>query len=309
MKEKEKLCKSINGHFSDIAKTEALRNLTTWEIGGDAVVAEPRSYEEVSDLLRFFSLQKISWRVLGSGSNVLASDEGCDEVIIHLPSKSANTTWRRRDNGWNVVVDTGVLLPSLAQDACRKGAAGFVFAVGIPGTLGGGVFMNAGAYGSSMADIVLRVWAVLPDGTDAIYTNDECGFSYRSSRFQDEESVITRVELKLSLASPDELKKKAVEILNLRQEKFPLDLPNAGSVFKRPEEDIPPGKLIEDCGLKGVSVGNAEVSRKHANFIVNNGNATAANVVELIGIVKETVFEKTGILLKEEVRYLGNMDS
>ncbi len=302
---KEKILELINIHFPAIGRITALRELTTWKIGGESVIVSPRSAGELSSVIIFLEGQSIPWLVLGGGSNVLASDSGCDEVVIKLPNDYEKTIREKSGDGWCVEIGGGVQLPSFAQNACSKGVGGLVFAVGIPGTLGGAVFMNAGAYGSSMADVVSRVMAVYPDGQTRVFSNEECGFSYRRSRFQEEKAVITQVNLELKAESPDRLKRESAEILKLRSEKLPLDFPNAGSVFKRPEENIPPGKLIEDCGLKGMSIGGAEVSRRHANFIVNKGNASAKDVYKLIETVRKTVQEKTEILLIPEVRFIG----
>lgn len=165
--------------------------------------------------------------------------------------------------------------------------------------------MNAGAYDCSVSDMLTEVDVVDSDGNERVIKNAECGFSYRSSRFQKEALIVTGAMFLLNKAEPAALRSEAKRILQLRREKFPLEYPNAGSVFRRPLEGPPPGKLIEDSGLKGRAVGGAMVSEKHANFIVNTGNASSTDILKLVDVVREEVFSMSGILLKEEIRYLG----
>ncbi len=165
--------------------------------------------------------------------------------------------------------------------------------------------MNAGAYGSSIKDILTEVDVVDSDGNERVIRKAECGFSYRSSRFQKEPLIVTGAMFQLNEADPAALRSEARRILQMRREKFPLEFPNAGSVFRKPFEGPPPGKLIEDSGLKGRAVGGAMVSEKHANFIVNTGHASSYDILKLVNVVREEVFSMSGILLKEEIRYLG----
>jgi len=211
-------------------------------------------------------------------------------------------------NGSLLKAGGGAYLPAMAGVACSLGLSGLTFAVGIPGTAGGAVFMNAGAYGSSIADLVQETRVLHPGGSIEYFTGRECDFGYRSSRFQKENSIIIDIKLKLSaeIESAADLRIKAREILRLRREKFPLRAPNAGSVFRRPDSGPPPGKLIEDSGLKGYSIGGAMVSHTHANFILNTGNATSTEVLKLIGHVTEKVLKDSGIMLKTEITILGD---
>lgn len=282
-----------------------LSELTTWRTGGPAVSVTVTSTGMLADLLALTFKEGISWFILGQGSNVLASDAGCGEVIIRLFGDMSKIRWRPLESGWVLKSGGGVHLPSLSGAACSRGAAGLEFAIGIPGTVGGAVFMNAGAYGNSISDCLKSVSVLDFRGSENIIDRDECCFGYRFSRFQDEKTVITGVEMLLGVDDPGVLRSEGKRILDLRRKKFPLQHPNAGSVFKKPEEGIPPGKLIEDAGLKGKTAGGAMVSEKHANFIINTGDATSADIAELIDTVREVVFEKSGILLKEEIRYLG----
>ncbi len=259
----------------------------------------------LADLLGLTFREGIPWFILGQGSNVLASDSGCREVIIRLSGDMAETAWHRSEKGWNIIIGGGVHLPVLSGVACNRGASGLEFAIGIPGTVGGAVFMNAGAYGNSISDFLKSVSVLDYRGSGNIIVGEECCFGYRFSRFQKERAVITGVELSLGIDDPASLRSEGKRILELRRKKFPLQYPNAGSVFRKPDEGVPPGKLIEDAGLKGRTVGGARVSCKHANFIINTGKATSDDIAELIDIVREYVLASSGILLKEEIRYLG----
>jgi UDP-N-acetylmuramate dehydrogenase len=292
-------------HFSKDVDILQLRELTTWQTGGPAVCITVTSAGMLADLLGLIEKEGIPWFILGLGSNVLASDVGCREVIIRLSGGLARIEWHLSGNRWDLTAGGGVHLPSLSGAACSRGASGLEFAIGIPGTVGGAVFMNAGAYGNSVADSLSRVTVLDYRGSTSIIPGEECCFGYRSSRFQKERSIITAVEMSFGLADPAVLRSEGKRILSLRRKKFPLQYPNAGSVFRKPDEGISPGKLIEDAGLKGRTVGGAEVSSRHANFIINTGKATSDDIAELIDIVRESVLTCFGVLLKEEIRYLG----
>jgi len=282
-----------------------LRRLTTWRTGGPALAAEVSSAEELSLVLRTCTEVEAPWFVLGLGSNILASDSGCRRLVVRLTGGMRSHSWSGADDAPVLRCGAGAHLPSLSGSACTRGAAGLEFAVGIPGTVGGAVFMNAGAYGGSMSALVSSVTVLDSDGRKRIIPVGECGFEYRRSRFQEEESVIASAELRLEPGNPEELRSEARRILALRRSSFPLDLPNAGSVFRKPSGDIPPGRLIEDTGLKGRREGGAMVSPLHANFIVNTGNATSADIRRLIDLVRDTVYRNSGVMLEEEIRYLG----
>jgi UDP-N-acetylmuramate dehydrogenase len=256
-------------------------------------------------VLDISSGEGIPWFVMGQGSNILASDEGCSRLVIRLGGELNSHSWVEEDGFWRLSCGGGAHLPSLSGAACTRGAAGLEFAVGIPGTVGGAVFMNAGAYGNSISRILTRVRVFDSTGSWRIILREDCGFGYRHSVFQDSELIVSSAELLLKTGDPGALRSEARRVLAARRDRFPLEYPNAGSVFRRPREDIPPGKLIEDAGLKGTTVGDAMVSPKHANFIVNLGNATSSNVRELIEIVRSTVLGHSGIRLEEEIRYLG----
>lgn len=294
--------------FPRMASDLALRDFTTWRVGGPAVALRPRSRGELSDALGVLGEEGVPWFVLGRGSNVLAPDLGYDGVVILLSGLLAGVTWHMSDSGFSVDAGAAASLPPLAGAACMKGAGGLAFAAGIPGTIGGAVCMNAGAYGSSLSGLVEFVEAVGPGGAVRMLSAGECRFGYRSSCFQAGAWVVSGVRLSLPAADPALLRAEAAEHLSRRRETLPLDMPNAGSVFRRPSDDRPPGRLIEEAGLKGLSCGGAMVSRRHANFIVNTGGATSADIARLIDTVRERVEAATGTTLVEEIVYMGGRD-
>ncbi len=280
-----------------------LSEFTTWGIGGPSASIAVNSPDELIQTVELLSIRSIPWVVMGRGSNTLAPTEGWHGVVIFLRGAFSEFSF----DGSVISAGAGAHLPGLAGTACSRGLTGLVFAVGIPGTVGGALFMNAGAYGSSISDFVEEVRVLRPDGSIDYLTSEGCGFGYRSSLFQKNGSIILGTVLKLSegFRSGNELRREAREILQLRREKFPLHAPNAGSVFRRPDSGPPPGKLIEDCGLKGYRMGGAMVSTVHANFIENTGGATSSDVMNLIDHVVEKVRQASGITLKREIRQLG----
>ncbi|MCK4505065.1 MAG: UDP-N-acetylmuramate dehydrogenase [Candidatus Aegiribacteria sp.] len=295
----------LKERYPDAVRSIQLSEWTTWQVGGPAISIVVSSTGMLSDLLGVLRQEGIQWFLIGRGSNILASDDGCSSIIIRLAGDLATVRWEHSGSRWKLSCGGGTRFPSMSGVACSKGASGLTFAIGIPGTVGGAVFMNAGAYGSSIKDILTEVDVVDSDGNERVIRNTECGFSYRSSRFQKEALIVTGAMFLLNKADPAVLRSEAKRILQLRREKFPLEYPNAGSVFRKPFEGPPPGKLIEDSGLKGRTVGGAMVSEKHANFIVNTGHASSYDILELVNVVREEVMKMSGILLKEEIRYLG----
>ncbi len=280
-----------------------LSRYTTWEIGGPTASVVVNTPEELAETVKFLSENSLPWVILGRGSNTLAPTEGWHGVVVLLKGELAEFSF----NGSLLTAGGGAHLPSMSGAACSQGLAGLVFAVGIPGTVGGAIFMNAGAYGSSISELVKEVRVLHPGGSIEYLTAEDCGFGYRSSRFQKDDSIVLGVMLGLSdkAVSSGGLRGEAREILRLRRRKFPLHAPNAGSVFRRPDNGSPPGKLIEDCGLKGYRLGGAMVSPVHANFIENTGGATSSDVMRLIELVIHRVRQASGITLKREIRKLG----
>jgi len=287
----------------DLFKVIKLSDFTTWGIGGYTASCIAASERELEDVLGLLREQSLPWVILGKGSNTLAPSAGWHGVVVFLKGKFTEFSFK----GNTVTAGGGAHLPSVSGAACSTGLSGLVFAVGIPGTVGGAVFMNAGAYGSSVSELVEEIRVLNPDGTIEYLTAEECGFGYRTSFFQQSDTVVLGAKLQLSAAAGNrgELRREAREILRLRRRKFPLGVPNAGSVFRRPDNGPPPGKLIENCGLKGYRTGGAVVSRVHANFIENAGGATSSDVMRLIEHITEKVRETTGIVLQREIRQLG----
>ena len=299
----------IRGRVGVPVGERRLADLTTWAIGGPALVAEARSEEELCALLALLSSEGVPRTVIGRGSNLLAADAGFDGVVVRLAGELAAFGVEEDEEGFSAHAGGGAPLPSLAGVCCMRGAAGLEFAVGIPGTAGGGVFMNAGAYGGCLADLVRAVRLVSPEGRLQARDGEEMGFGYRSSWLQEGPLAgwtVTGLELALSPGDPVRLRRRGAELLAERRGKYPLTLPNAGSVFRRAEGAPPPGWLVERAGMKGRSVGGARVSEVHANFIVNSGGASSSDVRRLICMVRERVREAFGVELGREVRYLGS---
>jgi UDP-N-acetylmuramate dehydrogenase len=295
----------LHERFPGASREVRLRDLTTWRIGGPALSVTVTGQGMLSDLLGLLQGAGIRWSVLGRGSNILADDAGTDLVLVLLAGELAVSRWELRDGSWDLRCGGGVRLPSLSGAACTRGAAGLAFAAGIPGTVGGAIFMNAGAYGGTISDCLAVIRVTDGGGHTREMTRQDCCFSYRNSLFQGGGLVVSGAHFRLSEGDPRMLRAEAGSILAIRREKLPLDLPSAGSVFRRPAGGDPPGKLIEDSGLKGRSVGGAMVSHRHANFIVNTGGASSADVSALVDVVKGEVLVRTGVLLEEEIRYLG----
>ncbi|MDR0292991.1 MAG: UDP-N-acetylmuramate dehydrogenase [Oscillospiraceae bacterium] len=273
-----------------------LSGLTTFRIGGPCdCLYIPDNVERMTELLRGLD----SAAVLGNGSNLLAADEGVRFPLVHTAGLDDVAF-----DGETVRAGGGTGLPELSRAAARRGLSGLEWASGIPGSLGGAVVMNAGAYGGEMSRVVTE--ALVFDGNGAV-TVTEFDFGYRHSVFQTNPAyVVLEVTLRLFRDEPSGIAARMEETRRARNEKQPVHLPSAGSFFKRPPGHFA-GTLIERCGLKGVSVGGAKVSEKHAGFIVNTGGASCGDVVRLAALVRETVYRETGVELEPEVRLLGDI--
>ncbi len=276
-----------------------LAKLTSFRIGGPAALAAfPKSEEELSQLLKLCAEQGAEPVILGAGTNVLAPDAGLNKLVIVLKDAL---------EGMEQVSDTcirvmaGVTMSRAAVFAAGLNLGGLEFAHGIPGTIGGGVYMNAGAYGGEIKDVCTRVRIMEPDGTARWITNEEAAFSYRHSAIEDNPWIVVAAEFELTPRPESKVWAKMKELIGKRRASQPLDLPSAGSAFKRPVGGYA-AALIDQTGLKGFQVGGAAVSEKHAGFVVNLGGATAADVQELLQAVSDKVFDRTGIRLEPEVR-------
>jgi UDP-N-acetylmuramate dehydrogenase len=281
---------------------EPMKNRTTFRAGGPArCLVEPESLKQLQEVLEYVRTEKLPFYIIGNGSNLLVSDEGYDGVIIQLFKKMSDIQILED----RMILQAGVLLVRAANMARKAGLAGLEFASGIPGTIGGAMVMNAGAYGGEMKDVVKRVRVVTADGQIRDYTGEEMAFGYRTSRITAEGSVVVEVELKLHKDDPEQIQARMDELKAKRLEKQPLEFASAGSTFKRPEGYFA-GKLIQDAGLRGFSIGDAQVSEKHCGFVINRGSATASQITELIREVQKRVYKNSGVHLETEVKFLGN---
>jgi UDP-N-acetylmuramate dehydrogenase len=280
---------------------EPLKEYTSFKIGGPAdYLLFPKTNEEVSRLIKLCREEKIPLFVLGNGSNLLVTDEGFRGAIIQL---------YRSFNGISIdhnrmTAQAGALLSQVASAAAKASLTGLEFASGIPGTLGGAVFMNAGAYGGEMEQVVRRVTAVDMEGNLYEFTHDELDFSYRHSMLQVQQMVALDVTMELQEGDQTEIRRVMFELNKRRKEKQPLEYPSAGSTFKRPHGYYA-GKLIMDSGLAGYRVGDAMVSEKHCGFIINVGSATCSDVLKLIDHIQKVVYDKYQVKLEREVKVIG----
>ncbi|MBR0365574.1 MAG: UDP-N-acetylmuramate dehydrogenase [Clostridia bacterium] len=280
---------------------EPMSKHTTFKIGGAAdMYVSATGTDELLSLIKAAKDTKIPYMIKGNGSNMLVGDGGIRGLVIEIGAGMSDISV----NGNIVTAGAGALLSKVASEAARASLTGFEPLSGIPGTLGGGLYMNAGAYGGEMKQVVKTVTYTDDNGNIKTIRGDECGFGYRSSIFTDGGKYIVSAELELRPGKPEEIRAAMSDYNKRRTEKQPLSYPSAGSVFKRPEGYFA-GALIEGAGLKGKRIGGAEVSELHAGFIINVGGATAADVLDLIGYVQKTVKDRYGVELETEVRLIG----
>ena len=283
----------------DLKMNEPMAKHTSFKIGGGAeVMAFPKNPEELSAILKTSALLDVNPAILGAGTNVLAPDAGIPGLVICL--KDCMDGMEQLD-GNRIRIAAGVTMTRAAVFAANLGLSGLEFAHGIPGTVGGGVYMNAGAYGGEIVQVCESVEVMDMSGNLTVYSNEQMQFSYRHSVLEDEGGIVVSATFRLSPADPAEIKAKMKELQGKRSASQPLDLPSAGSAFKRPVGGYA-AALIDQAGLKGYSVGGAAISTKHAGFAVNLGGATAEDVRNLLKQVSDIVFEKSGIRLEPEVR-------
>ncbi len=284
-----------------ILREEPMRLHTTFRIGGPAqFFVIPRTQEEAAAAVRLCRSEGAPYYIIGNGSNLLVSDKGYRGVVIQLFKEFSDINIE----GTRIRAQAGASLAKIAAEALRAGLAGFEFAAGIPGTLGGACIMNAGAYGGEMKNVLLAVTVLTKDGEIREIPREELDMGYRTSRASREGWIVLGATIELARGDGKEIRAKMEDLKQRRTDKQPLEYPSAGSTFKRPEGCFA-GKLIQDAGLKGLRVGDAMVSEKHSGFVVNCGNATAADVDGLIRLVQEKVREDSGITLEPEVRRLG----
>lgn len=283
---------------------EPMKNHTSFKIGGPAAaLCAPKDRQQLRELVGFVQREGVDSWYIGNGSNLLVSDAGLNGIAILLDSGFDGEI---EVDGTVLLAPAGKKLSAVCAAACAAGLTGLEFAYGIPGSVGGAVYMNAGAYGGEMKDRLLWVEYLAPTGEIVRLEGEQMGLSYRHSRFMEEGmegSCIVRAAFGLQRGEKAAIQSEMDRILNQRRQKQPLEYPSAGSTFKRPQGAFA-AQLIDECGLKGFTVGGAQVSEKHAGFVINTGKATCADVLELTRQVQECVQEKTGYLLELEVRQL-----
>ena len=283
-----------------IRQNVRLSEYTTMRVGGNArYFAEVTRAEDVPELLLFAEKQNLPLLVLGNGSNTLVRDGGFEGLVLHFGDSFAQI----KVEGTKIIAQAGAKLPAVAREAAEHSLTGFEFAGGIPGSVGGAVFMNAGAYGGEIAQVLESV-TLLEDGQIRTLSVDEMELSYRHSRLNRTGGLVLEAVFRLKAGNPQEISQLMSDFTNRRREKQPLQYPSCGSFFKRPKGYFA-GALIEQANLKGYRVGGAQVSEKHAGFIINTGSATARDVLELMKYVQKTVSDRFGVMLEPEVRIEG----
>ncbi len=301
--DKEDIIRLLSGiaGSGSVKADEEMRRHTSFKIGGPAdVFVTPESRESLVEVYRECLTLNVPVFIFGNGTNLIVSDKGIRGIVIKIFDNLSNY----RVEGETIKADAGVLLGRLSQIALENGLAGLEFAEGIPGTLGGAVAMNAGAYTGEMADVVLRTEYLDKNGGIILLEGDMHRFGKRASYIQSDGGIALASGIKLKKGNPEDIKARMEDFNRQRRTKQPLELPSAGSIFKRPEGYFT-GKLVQECGLGGFRIGGAEVSCKHCGFIVNTGNATAGDVVGLIRHIQKTVKEKYGVELHTEVKIVG----
>lgn len=295
----EKLSKIVRKE--QILEEEPMKKHTTFRIGGPAeYLILPQTIEEIADVIKLCRQEEIPWYIVGNGSNLLVADEGVRGVVIQL-LRNFNQI---QVEGCQICMQAGAQNAAVAKRALDASLTGFEFAAGIPGTIGGAVVMNAGAYGGEMKDILKEVTVLDPNGMIRTIPAEELELGYRTSIIARKGYVVLEAVIVLKTGDPKEIKAAMDELKEKRVTKQPLEYPSAGSTFKRPEGYFA-GKLIMDAGLRGFSVGGAQISEKHCGFVINKGNATAKDVTELMDETKKIVMEKFGVALEPEVKRLG----
>ena len=282
---------------------EDMKKHTSFKIGGPAEclikIENKVQLKNIFEIVKYFN---IPLTIIGNGSNILVSDKGIKGIVLKIEIKKLEI--QENNEKVNVTVGSGEKLGIIAQKFLNQEIEGFEFASGIPGTIGGAIRMNAGAHGKEMKDIVKTVTYMDRDGNIKKIENAEAEFKYRNSIFSHKDYVIIETELELQKGNKEEISEKMQEYANFRKEKQPLEYPSAGSTFKRGEDFIT-AKLIDECGLKGYQIGGAQISEKHAGFIINKDNATAEDVMKLIEYTKEQIYNKFGKKIETEVEILN----
>lgn len=279
---------------------EFMKKHTTFRVGGPADVLVQPNRKELANIIKLCKKESVPFSVIGNGSNLLVGDLGIRGVVIEITSRLGEIVIQ----GETVTAGAGMLLSKIANQAATAGLAGMEFAAGIPGTIGGAVVMNAGAYGGEMKDIISSVIVLNSEGEELEVKPEELDLSYRHSCIPEQEYIVLEVKLILHTDEENVIRERMKELRDKRVEKQPLEYPSAGSTFKRPEGYFA-GKLIMDAGLRGYQVGGAQVSEKHCGFVINKENATAADIRQLMDDVAKKVKAEYGVTLEPEVKMLG----
>lgn len=291
----------FNNSFANVRYDEPMKEHTSMRVGGKAdIYMEPDSIDELIYFIKYLREKTIPYFLIGNGTNLLVSDDGIRGAVIRLGDRIAKV--EVSDN--KIIAECGALLSGISKTAAENSLAGMEFANGIPGSVGGAVFMNAGAYGTEMKDIVEKVEVLDSDLKLGVLDNKQMEFGYRKSIISKGQYITTKVFFSLKKGNYNEIKKTMEDLNEKRKEKQPLDYPSAGSIFKRPEGYFA-GKLIEDASLKGMMVGDAQISDKHCGFIINKGKATAKDVYNLITVIQKTIYERYGVKLETEIKLMG----
>ena len=281
---------------------EPMNKHTSFKIGGPAeCFIKIKTIEQLRNILEYEKKDNIPLTVIGNGSNLLVSDDGIKGIVLKIEIEKIDE--HIQNDEILITVGSGIKLGTIAQKCLKEEIAGFEFASGIPGTIGGAIRMNAGAHGSEMKDIVKTVTYMTRDGEVHTITNEQAKFEYRKSLFAEKDYIILEVEMQLKKGNAEEIKEKMTEYATYRKEKQPIEYPSAGSTFKR-GTDFVTAKLIDECGLKGYQIGGAQISEKHAGFIINKNNATAQDVIKLMDYTKEQVYKKFGKKIEQEIEII-----
>ena len=287
----------------NIKINEPMSKHTSFKTGGPAeIYIIGKTLEQIQEVLKYSNQNNIQLYIIGNGSNLLVSDEGIKGIVLKIAVDNIETL--ESDFGVLVKAGAGVKIMALAQILKKDGITGFEELAGIPGTMGGANYMNAGAYGKELKDIIVSTKAINKEtGEIETLKNEEQELKYRNSIFKNRKYIIIETMLNLQRGEPEEIERKMSNFLNQRKEKQPIEYPSAGSTFKRGEKFIT-AKLIDECGLKGYQIGGAQISEKHAGFIINKNNATSKDILDLIKYTKKKVFEKFGVQIEEEVEII-----
>ena len=301
--EKSKLIRLFeNKDFGEILVDEPMKNHTSFKIGGPAdLMIIPNGEKEIIESIRFCRDNNIRHFIMGNGTNLLVKDSGIRGVVI----KIGNGFDKIDIHGDKIICESGALLSTVGRCGLKESLTGFEFASGIPGTVGGAITMNAGAYGGEMKDIVIKVKVLDKNNNIVEFKNEDMDFRYRGSKVVDEELVVLAAEFQLEKGEYSKIEEKMRDLTYRRTSKQPLELPSGGSTFKRPAGHFA-GKLIDDAGLRGLRYGDAQVSEKHCGFVVNKGEATFEDIFTLIKTVQKIVNDKFDIVLEPEIKIIGD---